>query len=89
MAWRSFGFGEWSRIVDEGLLILGWVAMWKPLELLLYDWWPGLRKKRTYDFLEGTAATELYTLQVDSSVRCVQGAGSRRLRSVWAIPIGW
>jgi len=27
-------------IVDEGLLILGWVAMWRPTEALLYDWWP-------------------------------------------------
>jgi hypothetical protein len=27
-------------IADEGLLILGWVAMWRPIEVLLYDWWP-------------------------------------------------
>jgi hypothetical protein len=27
-------------IVREGLLILGWVAMWRPTEALLYDWWP-------------------------------------------------
>jgi hypothetical protein len=27
-------------IVGEGLLILGWVAMWRPTEALLYDWWP-------------------------------------------------
>lgn len=26
--------------VREGLLIIGWVAMWKPLEILLYEWWP-------------------------------------------------
>jgi len=26
--------------VREGIVILGWVAMWKPLELLLFDWWP-------------------------------------------------
>ena len=47
-AWRTLGTTDWGRIVDEGLLILGWVAMWKPLELLLYDWWPLLRKMRTY-----------------------------------------
>lgn len=29
-----------TRIVEEGLLILGWVAMWGPIQLLLYDWWP-------------------------------------------------
>jgi hypothetical protein len=21
-------------------LIVGWVAMWRPLEIYLYDWWP-------------------------------------------------
>jgi hypothetical protein len=29
-----------SYVVDEGLLILGWVAMWRPLQIFLYDWWP-------------------------------------------------
>jgi hypothetical protein len=32
-------------ILDEGLLILGWVAMWRPTELLLYDWWPLARRR--------------------------------------------
>jgi hypothetical protein len=31
-------------IVDEGLLILGWVAMWRPTEVVLYDWWPLARR---------------------------------------------
>jgi len=34
-----------QAIVDEGLLILGWVAMWRPIEVLLYDWWPLARKR--------------------------------------------
>ncbi len=37
-----------SRVVYEGLLIMGWVALWKPLNIFLYDWWPYLRKKRVY-----------------------------------------
>ena len=28
------------QVIGEGLLIGGWVAMWRPMELLLYDWWP-------------------------------------------------
>lgn len=28
------------RILSEGLLIVGWVAMWGPLEIFLYGWWP-------------------------------------------------
>jgi hypothetical protein len=29
-----------SSILREGFLIGGWVAMWRPLEVFLYDWWP-------------------------------------------------
>ncbi len=29
-----------SDIVHEGFTIVGWVAMWRPLEIFLYDWWP-------------------------------------------------
>jgi hypothetical protein len=29
-----------SQIIAEGFLILGWVAMWRPLQIFLYDWWP-------------------------------------------------
>ena len=40
-----------QRGLNEGLLIVGWVAMWRPIELLLYDWWPQLQKRRTYENL--------------------------------------
>ena len=29
-----------GEVVREGFLIGGWVAMWRPLEVFLYDWWP-------------------------------------------------
>jgi hypothetical protein len=29
-----------GEILQEGLLIAGWVAMWRPMEIFLYDWWP-------------------------------------------------
>ena len=29
-----------TEILKEGLLIGGWVAMWRPMEIFLYDWWP-------------------------------------------------
>lgn len=32
--------GTIASILQEGLLILGWVAMWRPLQVFLYDWWP-------------------------------------------------
>jgi hypothetical protein len=27
-------------LLREGFIIGGWVAMWRPLEVFLYDWWP-------------------------------------------------
>jgi len=29
-----------GEIVRESLVIGGWVSMWRPLEIFLYDWWP-------------------------------------------------
>lgn len=28
------------RIIEGGVVIGGWVAMWRPMEIFLYDWWP-------------------------------------------------
>jgi len=42
----ALGPGTWSEIAAEGLLIIGWVAMWRPLEIFLYDWRPLRRRCR-------------------------------------------
>jgi len=42
----SFGQDAISDIVGEGLLIIGWVAMWRPLEIFLYEWVPLRRRCR-------------------------------------------
>jgi hypothetical protein len=34
------GDGRFAEVIREGFLIGGWVAMWRPLEVFLYDWWP-------------------------------------------------
>lgn len=31
---------QFAEVVRESLIIVGWVAMWRPLEIYLYDWWP-------------------------------------------------
>lgn len=38
--------GPLRQVLREGLVIIGWVAMWRPLELLLYDWWPLSHQRR-------------------------------------------
>jgi len=35
-------------MVRQGLTIIGWVAMWRPLEIYLYRWWPVRRLERVY-----------------------------------------
>ena len=37
-----------SGVLREGLTIAGWVAMWRPLQIYLYDWWPLWQKLRLY-----------------------------------------
>lgn len=40
-----------GSFVEEGLLIVGWVANWRPLEVFLYDWRPLRLKQKLYDSL--------------------------------------
>jgi hypothetical protein len=35
-------------ILREGVVILGWVSVWKPIELILFDWYPLYEKLRLY-----------------------------------------
>lgn len=52
----TFGNGPAIQFIEQGLLILGWVANWKPLETFLYDWWPIIRRRR---LLRRLAAAEI------------------------------
>jgi len=39
-------------LVGEGLLILGWVANWRPVEIFLYDWRPARQRAERYEALQ-------------------------------------
>ena len=41
--------GLFMNILSEGLIIGGWVAMWKPISELLYEWWPLIKEKNIYE----------------------------------------
>ena len=45
------GPGRLADILHESLVIGGWVAMWRPLEIFLYDWWPIRGEARLCDRL--------------------------------------
>ena len=49
------------QIFREGLLIGGWVAMWRPLEVFLYDWWPVRAEVRLSERLSTMPVSIEYT----------------------------
>jgi hypothetical protein len=57
-----------KRLVEESLLILGWVANWRPLEIFLYDWWPLARRRDLYRRLAAaTVEAEPYPVTESSA----------------------
>lgn len=49
---HSLPAGNLATIVEQGLTVLAWVALWKPGELLLYEWIPFRRDARLFGRLE-------------------------------------
>jgi hypothetical protein len=37
-----------GRFLQESLIIVGWVANWRPIEIFLYDWWPLVRRRNLF-----------------------------------------
>lgn len=46
-----WGDGTLAGVLRESLVIVGWVANWKPIETFLYDWWPIARRRDLYQRL--------------------------------------
>ena len=50
VAWRlseSAG-GPFGRVLQERFVIIGWVVIWRPAEMVVYDWLPMLRHRTLY-----------------------------------------
>jgi hypothetical protein len=45
------GEGGLGNLLSNSFIIAGWVALWRPTELLLYDWWPLRHRIRLLDHL--------------------------------------
>jgi hypothetical protein len=79
----SFGLGEIienalkgqriGQLLRESLAIGGWVAMWRPLEIFLYDWWPIRLDRKLYDRLSAMPVRVTY-----ASSRPATDGGSAR-----------
>jgi hypothetical protein len=44
----TFESGLLKTMFSEGLTIIGWVAMWEPINVFLYGWWPIVQKRNIY-----------------------------------------
>ncbi len=42
---------DFGKVLQESVAIGSWVALWRPLEIFLYDWWPLRNEARLYDRL--------------------------------------
>jgi hypothetical protein len=42
---------RYAALIEHSLVIGAWVALWRPLEIFLYDWWPVRAEARLYDRL--------------------------------------
>ncbi len=57
IAKSTLGNNEFVRFLNEGLIILGWVANWRPIEIFLYEWWPLIRRRQLYRRLAAAEVT--------------------------------
>jgi hypothetical protein len=73
LAARALGEGTLGSVLRESLLIGGWVAMWRPLEIFLYDWWPIRDEARLYDRLRVMSVRIVYASE----------SGAEKWRSDW------
>ena len=42
---------SYGRMIVDALVIGAWVALWRPMEIFLYDWWPIRADARLFDRL--------------------------------------
>ena len=66
---QMMGEGHGATLLREGLLIGGWVAMWKPLEIFLYDWWPIVGERRMHERLSQMKVRIVHTAPRPASGR--------------------
>jgi hypothetical protein len=77
---RRMGYGPLATVLRESLLIGGWVAMWRPMEILLYDWWAIRAEQRMYQRLSQMTVQIVYTNTGSSD------AGNHKARAAAAVP---
>jgi hypothetical protein len=78
---RVLGESAVTTLARESLIIVGWVALWRPLEIFLYDWWPILGERRLHDRLSRIKVRIVHhgaEHGVEAAQRAQAGDGSSR-----------
>jgi hypothetical protein len=73
--WAGYGL---AVMVRESVLIGGWVAMWRPLETFLYDWWPIRAEARIFDRLSEMPVRLTVGKKETATAKDVRAAGDPR-----------
>ncbi len=58
--------GPFARVVQESFVIIGWVVIWRPAEMFLYDWLPLVRRKRLFRRLADARVTVKVTPRAEA-----------------------
>ena len=66
---RYLPMGNLMSVMVEGLTVFAWVALWRPGELLLYDWYPFKRDVRLFRKLEKSEIHFSYDTQEEKPAR--------------------
>ncbi len=48
---NAFPDSRFIETIEHSLIIFGWVALWRPIEILLYDRWPLIRARELFQRL--------------------------------------
>ena len=70
---------RYAALIENSLVIGAWVALWRPIEIFLYDWWPIRAEARLFD--------RLSQMDVRTIRRRRPGATTRRRCNVSAGPV--
>lgn len=64
-----------ASIVETSLTIAGWVAMWHPMDVFLYGWWPLRRAGKVYRKLSAIPVEVRYSESASSAGKFVAPRG--------------
>jgi hypothetical protein len=73
IAGNLFSRVAYATLLKESLIISGWVALWRPAEIFLHEWWPILGEARLFDRL-GSISVRLFSKLGAASTPVAAGA---------------